>query len=62
VADSQSYTTPDQIAAFLHLKAVAKAVLDHVEDVDAPRVDSQCTLCYSYRSMLREAIERAEVR
>jgi hypothetical protein len=30
--------------------------LDHVEDMDAERAGSQCTLCYSYRKLLRDAL------
>lgn len=43
------------------LLEAAKAVLAHVEDESLPRMpDSQCTLCFTYRKMLREAIEREE--
>lgn len=42
------------------LLEAAKAVLAHVEDETAWRHGSQCTLCFSYRKALRDAIERHE--
>lgn len=43
------------------LLEAAKAVLAHVEDETAWRHGSQCTLCFSYRKVLRDAIERAQL-
>jgi hypothetical protein len=40
----------------------AKRVLDHVENEAVERVGGQCTLCFSYRKLLRDAIARAEGR
>lgn len=39
-----------------------KSVLSHVENEDVKKVSDQCTLCYSYRKMVRDAIARAEQR
>lgn len=44
------------------LLAACKTVLAHVEDMDAPRVGNQCTLCHTHRKILREAIAKAEGR
>ena len=48
------------IAAAPSLLAALKEVLAHVEDMDAPRVGNQCTLCHTYREIVRAAIARAE--
>jgi hypothetical protein len=43
---------------------LAKAIEDvlaHVEDMDLKRVNNQCTLCFSHRKMLREALADDEV-
>lgn len=42
------------------LLEAAQAVLTHVEDETARRMGTQCTLCFSYRKALRDAIERHE--
>lgn len=47
-------------AVNVDLLDVRKAVLNHVEDESVKRVGSQCTLCFSYRKMMCEAITRAE--
>ena len=36
--------------------------LQHVEDETAERTNGQCTLCYSYRSMIRALIAKHEVK
>lgn len=42
------------------LLAVLVKVLHHVEDETIERVNGQCTLCHTYRSMIRAAIAKAE--
>jgi hypothetical protein len=37
-----------------------KTVLTHVEDDQVSRVGSQCTLCYTYRKIMRDAIRTAD--
>ncbi len=43
------------------LLVAAQQVLDHVEDDRIPRVHNQCTLCHTYRKVLRDAIADATV-
>jgi len=50
-------TTPQPVYKMM-LDAL-NAVLSHVEDESAKRVNGQCTLCFSYRKMIREAIAAA---
>ena len=38
------------------LAEACETVLEHVEDEDAPRVLNQCTLCKTYRHVLRCAL------
>ena len=47
-------------AAAPEMLEALRAVLAHVEDEDAPRVGGQCTLCKTYRDMIRAAIAKAE--
>ena len=47
-------------AAAPGLLEALEAVLAHVEDEDAPRVGAQCTLCKTYRDLVRFAIEKAK--
>lgn len=42
------------------LLKVLEDVLFHVEDEEAKRVGSQCTLCHSYRKMIRDVIAKAK--
>ncbi len=49
----------DLIASAPDLLAACKSILAHVEDEHAVRVGNQCTLCHSYRSILRAAIAKA---
>lgn len=42
------------------LLAALEAVLLHVEDEDAQRAGSQCTLCAGYRKMIRDTINKAK--
>jgi hypothetical protein len=43
------------------LLEAAKSVLIHVEDMSVERVPSwQCTLCATYRKLLRDAIRRCD--
>jgi hypothetical protein len=37
-----------------------KAVLEHVENMDIARLGQYCTLCKTYRDILRAAIAKAE--
>jgi hypothetical protein len=47
-------------AAAKGLLEALKAILAHVEDDTLTRVNGQCTLCYSYRRLAREAVAAAE--
>lgn len=47
-------------AAAPDLLEALEAVLAHVEDEDAPRVGAQCTLCKTYRDLIRFVIEKAK--
>lgn len=37
-----------------------KVVLAHVENENLPRVDNQCTLCFTHRKILRDALALAD--
>ena len=39
------------------LREALQAVLEHVEDDNVSRVENQCTLCKTYRDMIRAALE-----
>lgn len=38
------------------MRAAIEQVLAHVENPDIPRVQNQCTLCHTYRTILRESL------
>jgi hypothetical protein len=44
------------------LLEACKAVLEHVEDENIQRSALQCTLCYTYRAVLRKAIKKYAVK
>ena len=44
------------------VEEAAQAVLWHVEDANAVRVNGQCTLCFTYRQMLRDALRESGLR
>lgn len=39
------------------LRGILKSVLDHVEDSEITRAGNECTLCKTYRDMIRAALE-----
>lgn len=49
-----------RVNAFDGMLAAMEAVLAHVEDEGIRRVSNQCTLCFSHRKLLRDAIALAK--
>ena len=60
ISEAENEANARLIAAAPSLLAALKEVLAHVEDMDAPRVGNQCTLCHTYREIVRAAIAHAE--
>lgn len=48
--------------AAIDLYDAARQVLAHVEDEHVERINGQCTLCYTYRKLLRDALQKADGR
>jgi hypothetical protein len=49
---------PELEAENKELKDTLKKILNHVEDITIQRTGLQCTLCYSYRKMVRETLRK----
>lgn len=41
------------------MREAIETVLAHVENMDVARVGNQCTLCFSHRKLLRDALAEA---